>query len=128
MLCLVLHSAAVIRIHQSEFPEFVALINIRNTWGRELDQGLREAVQHSKVGRFALEWQEAVPELFGFQNRFHKMRHGQFVVLIWICPIRVLLRLSNGFAHEVADALNTILSCASVSHTEPPAASDHFTK
>src|SRR5947209_211902 len=45
-----------------------------------------------------------------FEDRIHERQHARFVFVVLIQPTRVRLSLSQGFDHEISDALPKLLS------------------
>src|SRR5581483_3513256 len=54
---------AIVRVHQSQVPQFRALVEIRHSRRSDLQQSLRKTINHSVIGNFLLELLEIFEEL-----------------------------------------------------------------
>src|SRR5215469_1276411 len=108
------HGVTVIWIGQPELPQFVSLINVRNSGDGELEQGLRKTVQHAEVCDGALKCQESVHELLRLQDGLDKVADRRFIGFVVSCPACSFFCLAHGLKHVIANAVEKVWRGTSV--------------
>ncbi len=82
----VVNRPPIVRIHQTEIPYVIALINIGHTGASQFEQCLRKAVPQADAGHALLKRTEIIEEAVlrsGSQQRSHKRRNGSFIFQYW---------------------------------------------
>lgn len=119
----IVDGATVVRIDQIELPQLTALIDVRHTRGRQLEQRQRQTVQQAVTGHLASEWHEIGEEqvLFsGSEQCIDEIGERRLVIVIRINPAAVLLGLAHPLDQVGNDAL-TVSICIEVCCAGPGA-------
>ena len=109
---LVIDRPAVVRVHQAVVPQVVALVDVRHPGHRQLEDQLRERVDHAEL-RHALRQRlerthERAGRLAAPQQRRDELPHGLVPGVVRLHPGTVDLGLLDGLGHVVLDARDVL--------------------
>src|SRR5437763_14825385 len=93
----IIDRAAVIWIDEVEFPKFIALVYVRYAGRGQLEQSLRQTIEHPEIRDSALERNEVVEKRFVLKCSLDKFTCCRLILLIRICSASYLLSFSHFF-------------------------------
>src|SRR6476469_3193628 len=95
----VINRPPIIRIDQTEIPDLVPLINIRDPGRRQFEQDLRERVDRAHPRHLASYWNETFEKAIarrGIENPRNKICHRRVPLIVRLDPARVEFGLFHG--------------------------------